>query len=304
MRVSDLGLQNILLQGFQQIQAGAEARQIQLSSGDRFQTYGEYGADALRLISAEGVLARATAFENAGQIALSRLETQTASLETASAAVADLRAGVSRTLATGSAELLIPDLEVAAQRIVSALNVSAGGVFVFGGTDGAEPPVAARTLQDIGAASSIDALFNEGQRARLAVEEGVFVDGGPVASDVAQDLFAALRDFANAEAALGPFEGEPTAAQRDFLIDAAARLGAVADDLVQEQGLLAASQGQADDAVDRNQRRRDLAEIVASEIESVDIAEVVSRLNQDQIALQASARALAQASELSLLNFI
>lgn len=304
MRVSDLGLQQILLQGFQQAQGAAQTRQVQLSSGDRFQSYGEYGADALRLVSAEGVVSRASAFENAANIALTRLETQGSSLEIVSDAIESVRSGFTRTLATGNAELLLPDIENAAQRIIAALNVDVGGTFIFGGTDGTQPPVTARTLSDIGAASDIDALFNEGTRTSLTVEEGVSVDGGALASEIATELFAELRELANAEATLGPFRGNLTDAQRDFILERSARLGALVDGLYQEQGLSAVAQGQAGDAVERNVRARDLAEIIAVEIEDVDIAEALSGLNQDQLAIQASAQALSQASQLSLLNFI
>ena len=304
MRISDLGLQQILLQGFQQTQAAAQTRQIQLSSGDRFQTYGEYGADALRLVSSEGVVARAGAFENAANIALTRLETQNASLETVTGAVEGLRASFIRTLATGNAEQLPAEFENAAQRVIASLNVDFGGVFLFGGTDGAAPPVAAQNLSDIANAASIDALFVEGERTQLAVEEGVFVNGGPLASEVARDLFVELQDLATAESRFGPFQGELTAAQRDFLIEKSGRLAAIADSLIQEQGLSAVAQGQAADAATRNVRARELAEIVAAEIEDVDIAEALSGLNQDQLAIEAAARALGQATELSLLNFI
>ncbi|MEM8770921.1 MAG: flagellin [Pseudomonadota bacterium] len=303
MRVSDLGLQQILFQGFQQAQGAAQTRQIQLSSGDEFQTYGEYGADALRLISAEGVVTRANAFETAASAALTRLETQGVGLELIGEAINELRATFSRTLATGNAELLFPDIENAAQRTVAALNVDFGGVFVFGGADGTTPPVTAATLEEI-AATPLSSLFNEGDRLNLAVEEGVFIDGGPRASDAASGLFAEFQTFAEAQEALGPFSGNLTDEQRAFLVDAASRLGAISDALIQEQGLSALAQGQAADAVERNARARDLAEIVAADIEDVDIAEALSLLNQDQLAIQASAQALAQATQLSLLNFI
>lgn len=304
MRISDLGMQQLLLQGFQNAQAAAQTRQVQLASGDRFQTFGEYGADALRLVSADGVIARAGAFENAASIALARLETQGSSLEVISDAVEQSRAGFVRSLAVGNAEQLLPDLEIAAQRIISALNVDLGGVYVFGGSDGARPPVNASSLSDLAAAGSIDALFDEGARTRLAVEEGVFIDGGALASDIARDLFAELQELGNAEATLGPFRGELTAAQRDFLLEKSDRFAVLADALYQEQGLSAVAQGQASDAAARNARARSQAEIVAAEIEDVDIAAALSGLSQDQLAIQASARALADATQLSLLNFI
>ena len=304
MAVSELGMQTLLLQGFQRAQSSAETHQLQLSSGKEFQTYGEYGADALRLISAEGVFTRANAYQKASEIALSRHELMGASIETVAASVEDVRAGFARTLATGGAELLLPELETAAQRIISALNIELGGVHLFGGVDGSVPPVALSSLSDIGSAADLDAVFNEGARASLAVEEGVSIDGGPVASALARRLFGELQELANAETALGPFSGVLTDAQRAFIIDKNTAFSEIADDLYQTLGLSAVAQGQAADAVDRNIARRDLAEIVSAEIENTDIAEALSRLNQDQIALQASAQALARATELSLLNFI
>ena len=304
MRVSDLGLQQLLLQGFQRAQDAAQAHQVQLSTGKKSQTYGGYGADALRLVSAEGVVTRASAFENASQIALTRLELQEASVTTISEAVGDSRAGFIRTLATGASELLLPELEAAAQRILSALNVQAGGVYLFGGDDGTVPPVGAATLGDIGAAASIDALFTEGARVSLAVEEGVNIDGGPTASEIARDVLTELQELANAESTLGPFQGALTAAQRDFIVEKSERFAEIADDLNQALGLNAVAQGQAADAADRNRQRRDMAEIVAADIEDVDIAEALIRLNQDQLAIEAAARTLTQATQLSLLNFL
>ena len=105
--ISDAALQSVLLQGFQRAQDSQQATQIQLASGDRFQTYGEFGADTLRLLSSEGVVARAGAFENAAQIAVTRLQTQETSLTTVADAVGGVRSDFIEVLATGSAELLL-----------------------------------------------------------------------------------------------------------------------------------------------------------------------------------------------------
>jgi len=304
MRVSDLGLQQILLQSFQQAQDAANARQIALSSGKKFQTYGGYGADALRLVSAEGVVARATSFERASDIALTRLQLQEANISIINDAVASLRDGFRRTLASGASERLPPEVAAEAQGILSALNAQFGGVYLFGGDDGTVPPIDARSLGDIGDVGAIDDLFTEGARVRLAVEEGVLIDGGPLASEIARDLLGQLQELANAPTTFGPFQGELTDAQRAFIVEKAERFVAIGDDLIETLGVNGVAQGQAADAVERNRQRRDLAEIVAAEIEDVDIAEAMARLNQDQLALEASARALAEASRLSLLNFI
>lgn len=303
-RISDLGFQQLLLAGFQRAQAAAQKSQLQLSSGKVANAYGGIGAATAQLLSAEGVVAHASAYESAANVASARLEMQEGSLTSLAESIALMRARFVTTLATGSAELLLPEIEVAAGRIISALNTQLGGVFVFGGVDGAAPPVQATSLADVGAAANTDALLGGGPHARLPVEEGATVDGGATALEIASDLFAELKDLANAESAYGPFAGQLTAAQRDFLIQKVSRLDAISADLNVELGLNGVAQSQAHDARVRNVQRRDLAEIVASEIEDADIAAVVARLNQDQIAVEAAGRALAQAMQLSLLNYI
>ncbi|MEX0645321.1 MAG: flagellin [Parvularculaceae bacterium] len=303
-RISDLGFQQLLLAGFQRAQDAAQRSQAQLSSGKIANSYGGIGAATGQLLSAEGVVSRATAYVSAANVATSRLQVQESSLSTVAESVALIRARFVTTLATGSPELLLPEIEVAAGRIISALNTQLGGVFVFGGVDGSAPPVQAMSLADIGAAANTDALLGGGPRARLPVEEGSTVDGGATALEIASELFAELKELANAESVYGPFTGQLTAAQRDFLLQKVARLDAISADFTIELGLNGIAQSQAHDAKTRNVQRRDLAEIVASEIEDVDIAEAIARLNQDQLAVEAAGRALVQATQLSLLNYI
>lgn len=303
-RISDLGLQQVLLNGFQRAQGAAQERQIQLATGKVSDSYGGIGARTGELLSAEGILARAGAYAGAAETALSRFQIQEAGLSTVAEAVALIRGRIVTALASGSAELLLPEVETAALRVIAGLNSQIGGVYVFGGTDGEEPPLQARTLADFGAAANTDALFVQAARTRTPIEEGVAIDGGATAFEIGRELAAELKNLADAPGAVGPFAGELTAAQRNFLIGVIGRLDAISAGLYRELGLNGVAQGQAEDAKVRSVQRRDLAEIVASEIEDADIAEVVARLNQDRLAVEASARALAKATELSLLNYL
>lgn len=303
-RISDLGFQQILLNSFQRAQAGAQERQIQLSTGKVSDRYSGVGVATGQLLSSEGVIERATAYEKAAAVAASRLQTQEAGLTAIAESVAALRQQFVVALASGGAEQLGPQIATEAQRIIGALNTQLGGVYVFGGVDGTVPPVTARSITDIGAAANTDSLFIDAARQQLSVEEGTAVDGGATALEIASDLFATLKELANAPATLGQFSGSLTPAQTTFISQKIAELDAISDGLYSELGLNAIAQGQTDDARIRNVQRRDLAEIVASELEDADLAEVVARLNQDRIAIEAAAQALSQASELSLLNFL
>ncbi len=303
-RISDFGFQQILLSSFQHARAGAEARQIQLASGKVSDRYSGVGVATAQLLSAEGVIERTTAYDRSAAVTASRLETQEASLTTIADSVARLRERFVVALSTGGAELIAPEIAAEAQRIIAALNTETGGVYVFGGVDGSVPPVRAQSLSDIASASNTDSLFIDAARRQLAVEEGTTVDGGATAREIASGLFATLKDLANAPAALGAFSGQLTNAQSAYLSQKIAELDQLSAGLYSELGLNGLAQGQTEDARVRNGQRRDLAEIVASEVEDVDLAEVVSRLNQDRLAIEAAAQALAQASELSLLNFL
>lgn len=303
-RISDLGFQQILLSSFQRAQAGAQDRQIQLSTGKVAANYGGIGVAAGQLLSSEGVVERANAYENAAAVASSRLSTQEAGLTTIAESVASLRQQFIVAIASGGAERLLPAIQVEAQRIITALNSSLGGVYVFGGVNGTVPPTSAQSLADIGAAANTDALFVDAARTRLPVEEGATVDGGATAREIASGLFGMLKELANAPASLGAFSGLLTQAQSDFLSQKIAELDAISDSLYSELGLNGIAQGQTEDARVRNGQRRDLAEVIASELEDADLAEVVARLNQDRLAIEAAAQALSQASGLSLLNYI
>lgn len=303
-RISDLGFQQILLASFQRAQGSAQARQIQLSTGKVSDRFSGVGVATGQLLSAEGVLERATAYEKAAGVAASRLQVQEAATTTIADSVARLRERYVVALSTGGAELIAPALAAEAERIIAALNSEAGGVYVFGGVDGTVPPTTATALGDIAAAANTDSLFIDAARQRLAVEEGATVDGGATARELASSLYATLKELANAPQTLGVFSGQLTDAQAAFVTQRIADLDAISAGLYQELGLNGLAQGQTEDARARNVARRDLAEIVASEIEDVDLAEVVTRLNQDRIAIEAAAQALRQASELSLLNFL
>jgi flagellar hook-associated protein 3 FlgL len=303
-RISDLGLQNILLANFQRAQGGAAERQTQLSSGKVSDRYSGIGPGTRALLSSEGVLARANAFSAATGAAASRLQIQESSMQALADSIGRLRGQLIETLATGGGELIAGGLAAEAQRVLASLNTESGGVYVFGGVDGASAPVAARSIADIIAAPDAVSLFQTTARSSLYIEDGVSVDGGPTAREIGVDVIEALRSLGVAPQSLGAFQGAPTAQQAQFITGMIAELDRISSAIYTEMGMNGLAQGAVAEAAQRTSQQRDLAEIVASEIEDVDIAEVVARLNLDRTAIEASARALAQASELSLLNYL
>jgi len=304
MRISDIGLQQILLTSFQRAQGAAEQRQIQLSTGKVSNVYSGIGSGVAELLSSKGVIARAGAYNDAAAVADAQLKTQEAGLSTIEESIARLQQTFTATISSGSAELIAPAIAAEAQRILAALNIETGGIYVFGGVNGDVPPVNAQSIGDLQAATNTGTLFVDAARKQLAVEEGISVDGGPLARDVAEGLLQSLKELADAPATLGSFQGSLTTAQSQFLSQKIAEFDGYQDNVLSLLGLNGVAQKQTADAQVRNGQRSDLAEVVASDLESVDLAEVVSRLNQDQLTIQAAAQALSQSRQLSLLNYL
>ncbi len=302
-QISDLGLQQTLLNSFQAAQEGSQARQIQLATGERSQNFAGIGVDTPSLLSAESVFARATAFEGAATTAGTRLQLQETGLNELSSAVETLRADIVRALSTGAAELLPITFDSVADRIVSTLNIEFGGVFVFGGTDGAQPPAAASSGEAL-ATADLSTIFSPTERTRLTIEEGVTVDGGATAQELGAGILSTVQSLLNAEQAIGPLSGALDNDQQAFFRDVLIQLDGASETLTQELSVNGIAQGEVARAEERLVQRQNLAEIVAGEIEGVDIAEVITRLEQDRLAIEAAARALSTSSELSLLNFL
>jgi flagellin-like hook-associated protein FlgL len=278
-------------------------RQIQLSTGKVGQYHSAVGSAISPLVTSEGVITRLNAYESAANQALARFQVQESALVSLEESASTLRAGIVRALANGAGDFLSLEAEGTAGRALSALNTSLGGVYVFGGSNGAEPPVNARSLADL-VGVNLANLFADAPAQRIAISDGRTVSGGPMAEDVGTGLLTSLQAFAEAEATLGPFDGQLTDAQRDFLREQLRALDGVIDRVITAQGLNGGLQTEASGAVAEHSRARDLAEILVSEIEDADIAEVISKLSQDQIAIEAAGRALAQVGQLSLLDFI
>ena len=303
-RISDLGLQQILLSGFQRAQEGSSERQIQLATGQVSDRYSGIAAQVTQLLSSESVIELSNAYQDAAEIAGSRLQVQEGSITTIANAVTELRNRIVTTLASGSAELLLPAVENVAGQTLSALNTQFGDVFVFGGANGSVPASDAQSLDDLLAAADVSSLLSTAPRVRLAVEEGNTVDGGATASELGQEFLTQLKAIGEAPSVLGPFSGDLTDVQQRFLTATIEQLDLIAADLNRELGLNGIAQSQADDAIQRSVAQADRAALLVSGIEDVDIAEVISQLSQDQVAIEAAGRALSQATQLSLLNFI
>lgn len=300
-QISSLGLSQILLGGLDRANQSSFENQRKLSSGTVAERYGDLDGKAVQLLSAESLSTRSGAYLGATEQVLNTLEVQAGAYETIDQALGNLSAAVSRTLTDGTLDLLAIDLQSAARQVLSALNTEGPLGFVFGGDRADRAPVVATDLANL--TSDNAALFQSGSTAEWAVGEGQTVSAGPTARDIGQtilDTFGELSAFLGANAGIGNLTNAASDALQGFL----SRLEALREDTLSSAARQSVETGIASRAVETASLTRDRADLIVGDIESVDVEAVITALNEDQLAIQASARALGIATSLSLLEFI
>ena len=102
----------------------------------------------------------------------------------------------------------------------------------------------------------------------------------------------------------GPIGQPMTEDQRNFLMGEIDRLNAAIQDINEAQATNGVHQRTVEDTQNRLSDNVTFITIFISDIEEADMGVAVSRLQQDQLALDASFRMLGQLARISLLDFI
>ena len=116
------------------------------------------------------------------------------------------------------------------------------------------------------------------------------------------DVLKAIADF-NA-GPNGPIDGKLTATQKTFIQTQLNNLDSARQTILNSQVENGVRQNRLDSVLKQHATTSNVVTGVISDIEDVDMANAVTKLNGDQTALQASYKVMAQLSQLSLLNFL
>lgn len=300
-RVSSFTQQAQLLAALQQHQQRIAVAGQQVATGKRGDDYAAFGLDAIRHVNLSNVVARENAFADAAKRAATRLDAQDLHLGQLHDSALALRNAVLGALGAGDARGLGAATEAAFQSLQGVLNAKLGGQPLFGGgITGASPFTPASLVGLVGLASTADAFANGPVIDEAAVGEGQTIATGFTADAVGGPLAEALRQLGALLPLDGPLDATATAALNAVL--PAINAAVDASNAVQaENGARAAA---VDDAVKSADDRAKSFEKALSELEDVNPAEAITRLQTEQTALQASYQVLAQINRLSLVNFI
>ncbi len=280
--------------------------QQQIATGKVGNQFADIAEDAGVLLAAKRTLARSEGYTNTANEIKGRLALQDLHLNTLADQTNTLRMAITDALANNNGIAFMERLDGVFRQAANILNTRIDGRYLYAGTRTDTAPVNVETLADLEAAPTVSSIFdNNDVKPAARIDESQTVEYGLLASDLGAELFTVLKSIATFNSGPdGPISGELTTTQRDFLTAELQNVIGAAENLNLEAAKNGLKQNEVADALVRHEDSGVVLKTLISGIEDVDMAEAITRLNQEQLAQQASARVLAQLNSLTLLDFL
>lgn len=305
-RVATWSFGQSLVNEYQRIQVRTVNTQGQIATGKVGDQFADTRDKAGVLTAAKMKAADVESFTATTKEVLNKLNLQDLHLQQLSDLSARLRSAIGDALSTDHAPALMEDVRNLYNEAVSLLNTRVDGKYIYGGSRTDQPPVNATDLAALIAAPTVADIFdNTALKQTQRIDENEVLETGLIASDIATDLMQMFKDIATFDAGVnGPFGMDLTTAQKTFLTTQHVALPDVQKGINTIAAINGTRHEQATIALDRHESLAAYFAKFIGDIEDVDLAEAVARLNQDQVAAEAAGRMIAQVNQLSLLNFL
>jgi flagellar hook-associated protein 3 FlgL len=278
----------------------------QVATGKVADNYAGYRDKTAIMEAARSASARADANAAAATQALARLDVQDAQLSQMSELANEIRTAITKASADRDGTSLMSQLEAYFDQIVGVMNSKDANGYIYAGDNNQTAPVVVNSIADLAALpTAAGAFVNGALKTEVKIGDSQNVEVGLLASDLATELFDLLRQVAQFDAGVnGPFSGTTTPAQQTFL-ESLIPTAMTAQRNVNAQ---AAANGIHYQTVKQAMEQLEASSVVykgfVANIEDVDMAEALARLNQNQVALQAAFQVTSTLNRLSLLNYL
>ncbi len=219
-RVTDHARSQLMLDQLLRLQQQSFETERQVSTGKKAQYYKDIPKDAGVLLSAKAFEARTEQYQETSLQVLGRLDLQNVQLQSLADSADDLRQTVLDSVSIGSGIGLMAQITQIYETAVGIMNTQVDGKYIYSETRSDTPPVNAPTIADLIAAPSAAAVFdNNDLKQSVRIDDGVVVEFGVLANDIATNLFDAIKRIADYDANVVtvPFQNSLTSAQRTFL---------------------------------------------------------------------------------------
>ena len=304
-RVSTLAQQQAIVNHMARAQTQVADTQRQVATGYKTDRYEGIARDTPALISARAVESRTKQFIELGNQVGAQVALQETSLTTMYETAKALRDGILHSLANDSGRNTSVDIDSAFVSGKAVLNTRFAGKYLFAGSRSDMQPFNAANLAALAVVGPPAASFfqNSQQKAQVRIEQNLVIEHGILASDMGLDMMASVKRLAEYDAAT-PFGQVLTPADRVILQTEVTNLDNVLTGILKLQASNGFVGNRIESVTVRNQALGTVNKQLIADIAEVDIAEAISRLNQDKLAVEASYNLIRQLSQLTLLNFI
>ncbi|MEN2786137.1 flagellin [Sphingomonas qilianensis] len=272
----------------------------QLETQKKATDYAGIGIDTSRLLSAKSMLGREDAYKTVASHVSTTLEYYDTSLTAIDTQTEKLRKALLEVIGTGNGPGIQSNIEAAFDSLRATLNTNSAGNAIFGGTQTETKPFVPQELGDMIGLDPADAFANDTIKNSAQLADGVNVEFGVVASDVAGNLVKAYRTLAEA----GPFGDKPSAAQLDAMKQALNELEVGLKDVRSLNANNGAKQNQVETLSVRAGEREVMLKTVIGNAEDADLGQVALDVANYQTLLASSYSVFSQISALSLANYL
>ncbi|WP_417457470.1 flagellin [Kordiimonas sp.] len=305
VRVSSFGQQQLLIRSIMNNQQKLFDGQRQIATGKKTDEYRGLAGETGTVLGARSFKSRVDTYQQTIATIRGKLDANDVQLEGILGAMDKMKETIQTTLANGQAEGFSEMLGQTFKFVVNSLNTNFDGTYLFSGAKTGSQPVNVADLPALAGLGSVAEAFDNGNVAFEArIADGVDLEFGLLADDVAGGIFQEMLDLYDFDVNTEEFQGELSQAQFTFLQGQLASLDTAIDNLRQIHVSNGLAYERLEVVDDQHADTAVFLETFISDLEDVDIAEAVTRLNNDQVALEASYRAIGSLSQLSLLNFL
>ena len=306
VRVSTFGQQTLILNSLMTNQQRVFEAQRQITTGKKTDDFKGLAGDTGTVLGARSFQARTENYQQTIDTVRGKLDANDVQVGGIIAAMEDLKDTMLTSIANDQAEGLMELLEQNFNFVVNALNTNFDGTFLFSGANTGTEPVNIQSIDELAALPGVaDAFDNADISFRARIADGVELEFGILADDVASDIFQVMLDIYNfSNGPSGPLDGNLDDTQWNYLRSDVQNLSSAIDGLRQVQTKNGVAFNRLDVIENQHEDALVFLEPFIADLEDVDIAEAVTRLNNNQLALEASYRAVSALQDLSLLRFI
>lgn len=305
-RISTFGHSQLMLSQLLQNQGEFRTAQLQVNTGKKAIDFQGLPRETTTLLGAKAAQTRINQYMSTATEVEAQLNIYNLHLESMGSNLQDLKTTVMDALGTNEAVTLEGSLEAALATIINSLNATVAGNYIFAGTRTDTPPINITSLADLNAAATAADVFDSNQQKSTArLDEGFVMEYGVLAEDAALDAMTAIKAITDFHfGGGGPINGQLTAVQEAFLQTQVAVLDGAMQTMLDSNVINGTKNRQIGEVLNRHRDADNVLTGFISDIEDVDMAEAISRLNADQLAIEASYQVLGSLNRLSLLNYI